>query len=1132
MKCTVQFAGVFLLLAATVTSGALAERKSVDSMGEWRLLPVEGREMAAPVPAVDDTWQTYTAPGLWTDNVHDSAWLVRTVEIAPEDIGKVFQFRFLSATYHARLFVNGQFIGEHRGGDSPFFITVPDGVFKAGTNVIALGMTNASSGLKDGQCMIRDLKVTKAQNRQWSSFGDQAALAFKWWLTEIGLLQKAQLLILPRVYVDDIFVKTSTRKMRLEAEVEVVNATTEPQTVILGGQALDGDTVAKKFWDNQWTLAPGERKVMTIAGSWTDVTFWSPGNPKLYHFRATVSLKEQPEQIIDQDQVRFGFREVWIENCRIILNGAPVFFGGASITRYGDIFTYERAYELLKGRKEIWHSNMTRTHHDLMEQCFLDAADELGMTILVQNAYGYGSARESNPAWWADATRQFLEYIKLSRNHPSVVIWSTDNEGTFIGGGPKMDAPSVPFLIDMMYQVRRLDPTRLVTSSHNLDLRGHSDFLDAGYCTHGEFRCFPVEMLRFQSWFFDMNKVWDRVKPICIDEWGEMFGLDPTCVDFGDVAFWPPVKELSIPNLHTFWTRYHQAWGQYVGIMETRKQNATSVLLCFGDRLSAFPYEGGPRQLMGPEIVECAHKNYASIVAFPRELYRGYYAGERMTLPYLVINESERELEGLLRWRLVTGQEIIRPKDGEPWQIEPTTAKEVGKGQIPLRLAAGERKSYDIVCALPSSANPQPLSLAVELWEGERLLYSDQQQYSMVPRTDLRGAPAFALVGERETRTRFAELGANCTLAPVGTAVASGRPVVVGVEAMLSPEEWQALDRFVAGGGKLLVLARRGLPATFGGVPLEESGRDIVRAHNRAPLHPVMKGFGSQDFRWWRDDYLISDNALGRPHQGNFRVLIDAGRAWYFAERGEGLSLTPLLEVVAGRGKALFCSLFLQERAAKEPAAALLLRRILDYLRTDGKPLLPAVSWGVDLSGTGAELLPPESALSPQTVAVVVANGGQAPSSAQAARLANYVRAGGQALIDQVKPETAAAWGQALSLELSATPINTRWLYFDPQDSAFWGMSHYDTFWVYGKRHLIEQQGQITEAAVASASPQVQVVAEPGAILLARLGQGKVIFSQVRWNAPLEGKYIQDRANDYIIQLLTNLGVKLTPKNA
>jgi len=33
------------------------------------------------------------------------------------------------------------------------------------------------------------------------------------------------------VYIDDIFVKTSTRKMRLEAEVTVVNATEEPQTV-------------------------------------------------------------------------------------------------------------------------------------------------------------------------------------------------------------------------------------------------------------------------------------------------------------------------------------------------------------------------------------------------------------------------------------------------------------------------------------------------------------------------------------------------------------------------------------------------------------------------------------------------------------------------------------------------------------------------------------------------------------------------------------------------------------------------------------------------------------------------------------------------------------------------------------
>jgi len=44
-------------------------------------------------PAVDNTRQAYTAPALWTDRVHVRARLMRTVEFAREDVGKVFRLR-------------------------------------------------------------------------------------------------------------------------------------------------------------------------------------------------------------------------------------------------------------------------------------------------------------------------------------------------------------------------------------------------------------------------------------------------------------------------------------------------------------------------------------------------------------------------------------------------------------------------------------------------------------------------------------------------------------------------------------------------------------------------------------------------------------------------------------------------------------------------------------------------------------------------------------------------------------------------------------------------------------------------------------------------------------------------------
>jgi hypothetical protein len=289
-----------------------------------------------------------------------------------------------------------------------------------------------------------------------------------------------------------------------------------------------------------------------------------------------------------------------------------------------------------------------------------------------------------------------------------------------------------------------------------------------------------------------------------------------------------------------------------------------------------------------------------------------------------------------------------------------------------------------------------------------------------------------------------------------------------------------------------------------------------------------MQGFNSQETRWWRDDYIVGRGVLARPSGGNFRILMDAGLGEL--DGGQGLCLTPLLEVVAGKGKALFCSMLVEEKATAEPGAALLLARCLDYLNTDGAELKPAVAWGVDLSRVHAQVLPADSPLDPRTVAAVVVNGSEPLPAERARELVAYVQAGGQAVVHRVTPESAAAIGQALGIDLQAKPTMTRWLAFRPDDPAFWGMSHYDVHWTWsGGLGRFLEKGQITDVELSSSSPQVKAYADPGAILIASLGRGKVIFDQVLWDRPAVGAYVQARADEYLAQLLTNLGVKLTP---
>lgn len=1170
-------------VVVSATVGGAAERKAIDLMGQWKLLPVEGKDLGHEVPPVDDRWLDYTAPALWTDQKHDSAWIVKDVEVAPEDANQVFKFVFHGVYFHVKLFVNGRPVAEHVGGEVPFVCTVPDGVFRPGQNRIALGMINASVVRRDGKCIWKD-----GVGEGWLWCHAEHFMPCSIHQGKVGIWQPAELLILPRVYIDDVFVRTSTRRMHMDADVEVVNATDKPQLVTVRGRVFDlqeanpeaerlappivalpaDATPLKVFWPIYQTLQPGERRVITVGGSWCDrplvgekaPQFWSPETPKLYHFQADLSIEGENGPSCDACLTRFGFREVWIENGKIMLNGRPTFLGGTSFHDNGNL-DVQNVFDSLRYFKHRLWMNAVRAHVNWFQKTTLQGTDELGLLVLIQPPIAAG-ATGVPPDFWGHVKRMYLEYIKAYRNCPSILIWSTDNECTFTSGMPDMWAPSIPALTDLMDTFRKVDPTRLVTSSHAYDLRGRSDFFDAGYNNHAYCTRFPSDMYQYKSWYFDFNRAWDRVKPIVVDEWGEGFGADVASAAFGDIVFRHPHEHIEfqdIQDMRSLWVRYHQAWAQYLGLMETRKQGAVSVLMCFGDRMGYwYPRPDKMYNYISlPEVVwDCAHKNFNSIGVYPSDLYRAYTAGRRMIRPYTVINESGSDLDATLRWTLVTGPEVMEINDSGPWQIDKQAAQVLASGEIPVSVGAGRRRTFDLAADLPAVHSPQALNLRVALVRDGKTVYSDSQQYAMFPPASLARTPRFALIGGGESQAFFKAMQARCEARDVAGAIASRLPIVVGRDASISAEEWKQLERHVSAGGKLLVLARRGLPDFFLNVPLIDSGQEVTFAHPRARQHPIIAGLPAVSAFWWPewkgderyDDFIVAQDTLSRPYQGNFRILMDAGIG--SLDAGQGLSLAPMLEVVAGKGRAIFCSLMLQEKATLSPAAAWLLRKSIEDLQREGQPLKPVVALGVDLSRVHAEQLPAETPLDPATVAAVVVDGTKPIPSDQAPRLVAFAKAGGTVIVHNTQPETAEAIGRAFGIALKAyvAPLHgefcrafgialpegkshIRWVAFDPSASPlFDGMSHYDLNWTWSSGlGRFNEKGVLADVTLASDSPGVVEAARPGVLLVLKLGRGTVLFDQVLWDVPGKGAYVQARADEYIAQLLTNAGVQQAP---
>lgn len=163
--------------------------------------------------------------------------------------------------------------------------------------------------------------------------------------------------------------------------------------------------------------------------SFENVCPWSPDSPNLYFAAATLHCGgETVDDLIE----RFGFREVTVENGRILLNGMPLKIKG--VCRHEDhpqfacALPYSAmAYDLAR-IKDVG-ANSVRTTHYPNDERFLDLCDEQGILVWEENhARGLSEEQMRNPQFEKQAERVTEEMIKQHYNHPCIYIWGILNE--------------------------------------------------------------------------------------------------------------------------------------------------------------------------------------------------------------------------------------------------------------------------------------------------------------------------------------------------------------------------------------------------------------------------------------------------------------------------------------------------------------------------------------------------------------------------------------------------------------------------------------------------------------------------------------------------------------------------------
>jgi beta-glucuronidase len=384
-----------------------------DRDARGRTLPVDYSFEEWPVMDLPQCWNTFRQEYLLYEG---PMVFTRRFVCRPAGDRRVF-LRIGAAAYVCRVFLNGQYLGSHRGASTPFFAEVTELLGEDNRILLVVDSTR------------RPLQVP-ARNTDWFNYG--------------GVFRELSLLCVPKEHIRtfraSLVPDGTLRRVRVAAEVS---------------EGASGSAVFE-------IPELGLREEIAITDGRGEAVFdcapalWSPETPKLYD----VSLRFGEDEVRD----RVGFREIRACGQELLLNGKPLFLRGVSCheesVEHGRALSREERLENLRLAKELGCNYLRLAHYPHHEET-ARLADEEGLLLWEEVPVYWGIAFGSEEAY-ADAANQLTELIRRDANRASVIIWSVGNENADTD-------ERLRFMGRLADLARREDDTRLVSAACLVD---------------------------------------------------------------------------------------------------------------------------------------------------------------------------------------------------------------------------------------------------------------------------------------------------------------------------------------------------------------------------------------------------------------------------------------------------------------------------------------------------------------------------------------------------------------------------------------------------------------------------------------------------------------------------------------
>jgi beta-glucuronidase len=356
--------------------------------------------------SVDKRYELYTG----------RAWYFKRWEAVAAPQGTHQFLHFDAIFYKSRIWLNGELVGEHEGGYTPFELEVTGKL--RDQNVLAVEVDNSwdTTTIPGAKTPVPYQSANMSQVYPWINYG--------------GITRPVQVVTRPGLYVRNIKIVTEPDLRKGSARVKVLALLRNA-----GGAGVKAGVRLRIYREGRnWNkIVTGKADVTAGADglvsfetllSPAEVELWDQDHPNLYSAEVSVGS--------DTMSVPFGIRKLEIQGSKLLLNGEAIRMGGANRPldhpEFGSMdpaSVLEKDLGLMKGGC----MELSRINHYAVSEDLLNWADRNGLLIIEEAGNWQMTPKQMKDTMMRrNWQTQMREMVERDWNHPCILAWSVGNE--------------------------------------------------------------------------------------------------------------------------------------------------------------------------------------------------------------------------------------------------------------------------------------------------------------------------------------------------------------------------------------------------------------------------------------------------------------------------------------------------------------------------------------------------------------------------------------------------------------------------------------------------------------------------------------------------------------------------------